>query len=115
MGVKFRVADLMVFTAYCALGAWLASIGFAMVVPIGAGVLFGFEIGRRTDYSTFLMTLCGVVMGLALAMSIQCFVSSPVVRGPGAWLFWGMSAIPGAVFLGIFYWLCTRLKYRKAG
>jgi hypothetical protein len=110
------LTDLLFLTAYFAIGAWLVSMGFTPGVIVWMGTAFGLEIGKRSDYSTVLITLCGSVMGLLLLFAVIgtnfCYYSA--TRGAsmmGAQV--ALTLIAWVFVASIFLWLCFRVK-RKA-
>ena len=106
----------MCFTAYFAVGAWLVSMGAWAGAMIWFGSAFGFEIGKRSDYATVLITLCGTVLGLALWIAIVCTQAAPFSK---IFMFGGLdtlrvvlTAVTWALVIAIFVWLCTRVRSR---
>lgn len=116
MQFKFRLTDLLFFTAYFAVAAWLVSMGFTRGVFIWVGTAFGLEIGKRSDYSTLLITLCGSVMGLALLFAViatQYSLASISHGAPTAGVEIALALVAWVMVLSILLWLCFRVK-RKA-
>ncbi len=115
--MQFRLTDLLWFTAYVAVAAWLYPVVPLPALAIWFGTAFGFEIGKRSDYSTLLLSLCGSVFGMAVFMAIVCTYSLSHAKlfmfskldGYAVLLAVFTWAIAGAVF----WWLATRLKRRS--
>lgn len=114
MQLRFRITDLLLFTAYIAIGAWLASSGFAQSVLIWIGTVCGLEIGKRSDYPTFLVALCGSVMGLAFLLALLGTNHSFGVGGPGrvSWPHLGLAGVAWTLVIAIFFWLLFRVRNR---
>ena len=108
---QFGVADLLVLTFCLAIVAWLVSLEQWALVSIWVGTVFGWVIGKGSDYPTFLTSVCGSVLGLAIVVASVITIATQfgsIISGNGiipitcclaAW----------AVVLGIFLWLCFRV------
>jgi hypothetical protein len=111
---KFRLTDLLRFTAYFAVEAWLISKGNWAGGVIWFGTFFGFEIGKRSDYSTVLISLCGSVFGLTLWIAFVITRASPFFRAPmfGRLDFLNLilAALTWILAIAIFVWLWTRVR-----
>ncbi len=118
MNFKFRLTDLLLFTAYFAVEAWLISRGNWAGSVIWLGTFFGFEIGKRSDYSTVLISLCGSVLGLAVWIAFVITRAAPFFNSP----LFGRLDFLNIIFAGltwilaiaIFIWLLTRLRKEPA-
>ncbi len=60
----------MLFTVYFAVAAWLASIGYLLAAWIWLGTALGVESGRRSDHPVWIMTICGLVLGLLVGCAV---------------------------------------------
>jgi len=116
--MQFKLTDLLWFTAYFAVGAWLYSLGIRIGLLVWLGTVFGFEIGARSDYPTALLTICGSVLGLALSLAV--FLSLIEISSAKLFMFFGLAvwrtllAIVWLTAIGIFVWLVTRPKKRPS-
>lgn len=114
--MQFQLTDLLRFTAYCAAGAWLFTLGTQLGLFVWLGTILGFEIGTRADYPRILLAICGSVFGLALSTAI--FFTVADITGAKIFMFFDlmtwriMLAIVWLTAIGIFVWLVTRLKKR---
>jgi hypothetical protein len=114
--IKFRLTSLLLFTAYFAVAAWLVSLGLAYAVFVWTSTVFGLEIGKRSDYSTILITLCGSVMGLALLFAViatRFSLSSVTWGGPRSGVEISLAAMAWVMVLSILLWLCFRVKRKS--
>jgi formate/nitrite transporter FocA (FNT family) len=116
--MQFKLTDLLWCTAYFAVGAWLYSLGAGLGLMIWLGMVLGFEVGSRSDYPTILLTICGIVFGLALAMAV--FLTADLISNDLAFVMYNYAAarialvvITWLVAAGIFIWLVSRLMKRS--
>jgi hypothetical protein len=109
---QFGVADLMVLTFCIAVGAWLVSIEQWVFVAIWVGTVFGWVIGKGSDYPTVLTSICGSVLGLAIVIAsiiTTTIYYQPLIGGASGVIPLACCSAAWAVVVGIFLWLCFRV------
>ena len=61
----------MLWTGYLAVVSWLVSLQQWVLVSIWIGAILGLESGRRSEYPTVMIMLCGVVLGSLFCIGIR--------------------------------------------
>jgi hypothetical protein len=109
LNLRFRVSDLMLWTGYLAVVAWLVSLNRWILVSIWIGSMLGFESGKRSDYPAVLTGLSGAVLGALffLAFFTSRLISVSPLLAP---VQTALSAIAWISVLGIAWWLFIGIR-----
>jgi hypothetical protein len=103
----------MLWTGYLAVVSWLISLEQWVLVSIWIGAILGLESGRRSEYPTVMIMLCGAVLGSLFCLafvttrsinSSTTFASIPVIS---------LSVVAWITVLAIAWWLFIGIRKKS--